>query len=168
MSSPSNDPTYTDPGANPATGGPLTPPTAGSTQVPDSEAETRARNESLGEMFSRFTENLSTLLRQEIQLAKAEATTSAKQAGTGAGMLAAAVLGGFFVLLFLSLALTWALGNVMDLGWAALIVAAVWAVITAILAVVGKGRLDKMKGLPQTQETVQEIPPTLNPSKETP
>ncbi|AGF71241.1 phage holin family protein [Corynebacterium halotolerans] len=168
MSSPSNDPTYTSPGADPATGSPLTPPAAGSSQIPDSEAETRARTESLGEMFSHFTEDLSTLMRQEIQLAKAEATTSAKQAGAGAGMLAAAALGGFFVLLFLSLALTWALGNVMDLGWAALIVAAVWAVIAAILAVVGKKRLDKMKGLPQTQETVQEIPPTLNPSKETP
>lgn len=70
--------------------------------------------------------------------------------------------------MFLSLALAWALGNVVDMGWAALIVAGVWAIITAILAVVGKKRLEKIKGLPQTQETVQDIPPTLNPSKETP
>lgn len=150
----------------------ITPPTAaettGSSAAPMPEAEARARNESLGEMFSSFAEHISTLFRQELNLAKAEATDSAKKAGTGAGLLAGAAVGGFFVLMFLSLALAWALGNVMDMGWAALIVAAIWVVITAVLALVGKQRLDKIKGLPQTQETVQEVPPTLNPSKETP
>ena len=83
-------------------------------------------------------------------------------------MLAGAALGGFFVLMFLSLALAWALGNLMDLGWAALIVALCWAVIAAVLAVLGRARMTTVKGLPQTQQTMQEIPPTLNPSKETP
>lgn len=150
----------------------LAPPTAaetaGSSSAPMPEAEVRARNESLGEMFSSFAEHISTLFRQELKLAKAEATDSAKKAGAGAGMLVGAAVAGFFVLMFLSLALAWALGNVMDLGWAGLIVAAIWAVITAVLALVGKQRLEKIKGLPQTQETVQEVPPTLNPSKETP
>ena len=141
---------------------------AGSSRVPDTEAEIHARNESLGSMFSSFTENLSTLVRQEIQLAKVEATDSAKKAGTGAGMLAGAGVAGLFVLLFLSLALMWALGSLMHWGWSALIVAVIWAVIAAALAVLGKNRLNDMKGLPQTQETVQEIPPTLNPNKETP
>lgn len=168
MSPSREDPTRSTPITDPGTGRHRVSPGAGSTQVPDSEAEVRARNESLGEMFSGFAQRISTLIRQEIQLAKAEATTSAKQAGAGAGMLAGAALGGFFVLMFLSLALAWALGNVVDMGWAALIVAGVWAIITAILAVVGKKRLEKIKGLPQTQETVQDIPPTLNPSKETP
>lgn len=140
----------------------------GSTRVPEPEAQHRARNESLGEMFSSFADNLSTLVRKEIELAKAEATQSAKQAGVGAGMLAGAALGGFFVLMFLSLALTWALGNVMDLGWAALIVAVLWAAIAAVLGLLGKARVEKVKALPQTQQTMQEIPPTLNPSKETP
>lgn len=143
-------------------------PGDGSTRMPEPEAETRARNESLGEMFSSFADHLSTLFRKEIELAKAEATESTKQAGPGAGMLAGAALGGFFVLMFLSLALTWALGNVMDLGWAALIVAVVWAIIAAVLALTGKKRLEKVRGLPQTQRSVQQIPPTLNPSKETP
>ena len=140
----------------------------GSSPVPEPEAEQRARSESLGEMFSSFADNLSTLVRKEIELAKAEATQSAKQAGAGVGMLAGAALGGFFVLMFLSLALAWALGNLMDLGWAALIVALCWAVIAAVLAVLGRARMTKVKGLPQTQQTMQEIPPTLNPSQETP
>lgn len=56
----------------------------------------------------------------------------------------------------------------MNLGWAALAVAIIWTVIAAVLAVLGKKRLEKMQGMPQTQESLQEIPPTLNPSKETP
>lgn len=143
-------------------------PTAGSHRVPDTEAETRARTESLGEMFSSLTDHLTTLVRQEIQLARVEATDTAKKAGVGAGMYAGAAVAGFFVLMFLSLALMWVLGSYVHWGWAALIVAGVWAIITAVLAVIGKNRFNEMKGLPQTQETVQEIPPTLNPSKETP
>lgn len=132
------------------------------------QADFRARNESLGEMFASFSDNLSSLLRQEVKLAKAEATQSAKQGGRGAGMFAGAAVGGFLTLLFLSMALMWALSSWMHLGWAALIVAVVWAVAAAVLASMGKKEFEAMKGLPQTQETVGEIPPTLNPNKETP
>jgi len=132
------------------------------------EADYRARTESLGEMFASFSGNLSTLVRQEIELAKAEATVEAKQAGRGAGMFAGAAVAAVLVLMFLSMALMWALGSVMHLGWAALIVAVLWGITAAVLAATGKKHLDRMKGLRQTQETVQEIPPTLNPKKETP
>jgi Putative Actinobacterial Holin-X, holin superfamily III len=141
---------------------------SGSTEAPMPEAEYRARNESLGEMFASFSENLSTLVRQEIALAKAEATVEAKKAGRGAGLFAGAAVAGLLVLMFLSMALMWALGSVMHLGWAALIVAVLWGVAAAVLAMMGKKYFDRIKGLPQTQQTVQEIPATLNPSKETP
>ena len=72
------------------------------------------------------------------------------------------------MLMFLSMALMWALGSVMHLGWAALIVAVLWAIVAAVMAVMGKKYFDRIKGLPQTQQTVQEIPATLNPTKETP
>ena len=71
------------------------------------------------------------------------------------------------LLMFLSLALMYALGALMPLGWAALIVAVLWGVVAAVLALQGKKNMEKIKGLPQTQETVQEIPGTLNPAKET-
>jgi hypothetical protein len=141
---------------------------SGATPAPEPAAEQRARNESLGEMFASFSENLSTLVRQEIALGKAEATVEAKKAGQGVGMFAGAAVAGFLVLMFLSVALMWALGELMHLGWAALIVAVMWAAAAAILGVMGKKYFDRIKGLPQTQETVQEIPPTLNPNKETP
>ena len=140
----------------------------GATEAPETEEERRARTESLGEMFSRLSKDLSTLVRQEIQLAKAEATQSAKQAGAGIGMLVGAAIGAIMLLAFLSTALMWALGSVMHLGWAALIVAAVWAIIAGILAMVGKKRLEEIKGLPKTQQTAEEIPATFNPTKETP
>lgn len=143
-------------------------PSNGASSAAEPAAEQRARNESVGQMFASFAENLSTLFRQEIALAKAEATASAKEAGTGIGLFAGAAIGGFFLLMFLSMALMWALGSVMPLGWSALIVAVLWGIVAAILAVLGKKRFDQIKGLPQTQETVQEIPPTLNPTKETP
>ncbi|XKH56907.1 phage holin family protein [Citricoccus nitrophenolicus] len=143
-------------------------PGSGSTEAPPPEAEYRARTESLGEMFGSFSENLSTLVRQEIQLAKAEATVEAKKAGMGAAMFAGAAWAAFFLLLFLSTALMWALGSLMHLGWAALIVAVLWGVAAAVLALMGKKHFERIKGLPQTQQTVQEIPATLNPDKETP
>lgn len=152
--------------------------------IPPSDAERRAEHESLGEMFKSLSTNLTTLIQQEIALAKAEATEavhkasrSAKDAGKGVGLLGGAGVAGHFVLLFLSIALMWALGSVMHLGWSALIVAAVWAVIAAILAAVGKKDLDRGKQeiteatkdpLPRTRETITEIPDTVNPSKETP
>ena len=86
--------------------------------------------------------------------------------GTG-GAVAGAAVGGFFLLMFLSLALMHLLDVFLPIGWAALIVAVLWGVVAAVLAVQGKKDIEKIKGLPQTQETLQEIPETLNPAKET-
>lgn len=131
------------------------------------QAEVRAEHESLGEMFQSFSAKLSTLVSQEIALAKAEAMDAAKKGGKGAGMLAGAGVAAFFLLMFLSVALMYALGTFMPLGCAALTVAVLWGAAAAGLAMAGKKHLDTIKGLPQTQQTLQEIPETLNPAKET-
>lgn len=57
-------------------------------------AEERARHESLGDMLKEVSQDLSTLMRQEVELAKAELRTSASKAGKGAGMFTGAALGG--------------------------------------------------------------------------
>ena len=62
-------------------------------------------------------------------MAKAEVQQSAKRAGKGAGMLSGAAVAGYFVVLFASLALWWAIGAATGLGWSALIVAVIWAVV---------------------------------------
>ncbi|WP_298252082.1 phage holin family protein [uncultured Arthrobacter sp.] len=132
---------------------------------PGPDTATGGADRSLGDILGEVTKDLSTLMRQEVALAKAEATESAKNAGKSAGMFAGAAVGGHFLLLFLSLAAMWGLGELMALGWAALIVAAVWAIIAAILALTGKKEMKKVKGLPQTAETIKEIPPTLKPGE---
>jgi hypothetical protein len=103
-------------------------------EMPPSEAHQKADNASLGELLGEVTRDLSTLMRQEVELAKAEAKQSATKAGKGAGMLGGAGVAGHFVLIFLSLALMFALGALMPLGWAAVIVAVIWGIIAAVLA----------------------------------
>ena len=128
-------------------------------------AHVKADNASLGELLGDVTRDLSTLMRQEVELAKAELKQSATKAGKGGGMLAGAGVAGHFVLLFLSLALMFALGALMPLGWAAVIVAVIWAIIAAVLASIGRKNLKQIQGLPQTGETLSEIPPTLKPGE---
>ena len=107
---------------------------------------------------------MSTLMRQEVELAKAELKESATRAGKGSGMLAGAGVAGHFVLVFLSVALWWALGDLIGLGWSGVVVAIIWGIVAAILASRGRKELKTVKGLPQTAETLQEIPPTLKPN----
>ena len=134
-------------------------------EMPPSEAHVKADNASLGELLGDVTRDLSTLMRQEVELAKAELKQSATKAGKGGGMLAGAGVAGHFVLLFLSLALMFALGALMPLGWAAVIVAVIWAIIAAVLASMGRKELKQVQGMPQTGETLSEIPPTLKPGE---
>ena len=115
----------------------------------------------VGELFADISRDLSTLIRQETELAKAEIRQSASKAGKGAGMLGGAGVAGHFVLLFLSLALWWGLGNEIGRGWSALVVAAVWAVIAMVLASIGRRELKQVKGIPQTTQTAREIPDAL-------
>ncbi|MDQ0674998.1 MULTISPECIES: phage holin family protein [Micrococcaceae] len=134
-------------------------------ETPPSAAHVKADNASLGELLGDVTRDLSTLMRQEVELAKAELKQSATKAGKGGGMLAGAGVAGHFVLLFLSLALMFALGALMPLGWAAVIVAVIWAIIAAVLASIGRKELKQIQGMPQTGETLSEIPPTLKPGE---
>lgn len=112
----------------------------------------------LGELISEITEDLSALVRQEIDLAKAEAKESAAKAGKGVGMFGGAGLAGHFVLLFLSIALWWGLGDATGYAWSALIVAAIWAVIAVVLVIVGRNEFQSIRGMQRTAETVQKIP----------
>ena len=125
---------------------------------PDEELPLR----SIGALVSDISSDLSTLMRQEVELAKAEAKQSATQAGKGAGMLGAAAVAGQLALVFLSVAAWWALGEAIGRGWSGLVVALFWAVVAAILAATGRSQLKKSPmGLPRTTETVKDIPEAL-------
>jgi len=135
-----------------------------SSEMPPTAAQAKAESTSLGDLLGEVTRDMSTLMRQEVELAKVELKQSATRAGKGTGMLAGAGVAGHFVLLFLSLALWWALGTVMGLGWSGVVVAVIWAVVAAVLAAMGRKELNAIKGMPRTAETLQEIPPTLKPN----
>ena len=116
---------------------------------------------SLGDLISEVTTDLSTLMRQELELAKAELQQTASRAGKGAGMLGGAAVAGYFVLLFVSVALWWAIGSATGLGWSAVIVAVIWGVVGAVLAAAGRKSLRSVRGLPKTADTVKKIPDAL-------
>ena len=117
---------------------------------------------SVGELLGNVSRDLSTLMRQELALAKAELQTEAKKAGKGAAMMSGAGFAGYMVLLFLSFALWWALANVMDQGLAALIVAVLWAVVGAVLFASGRRSFRETNPKPErTVDTLKQVPDAL-------
>lgn len=115
-------------------------------------------NVSVGQIVGEVLGDLSTLMRQEIELAKAEVRAEAKKAGKGVGMLGAAGLAGYFVLLFASLTLMFVLDNLLGgLGWSALVVTLLWGVAAAVLASRGRRELSQVNPKPeQTMQTLKE------------
>ena len=117
---------------------------------------------SIGAILGAVAGDVSTLMQQEVALAKAEIRQSAQNAGKGAGMLAGAGVAGHLALIFLSLALWWAVATWIDsFGWAALIVGLLWAVIAGVLAMKGRSELKNVNGLPRTVETAKKVPDAL-------
>lgn len=116
-----------------------------------------ARDASVGELLSQVTSDVQTLFRQEVELAKTEVRQEAIKTGKAAGMYGGAGFAGYMTLLFLSLAAVLGLANVMDGGWAALIVTAVWAVAAAVFYARGRARMRTVSPMPEkTVETMKE------------
>jgi uncharacterized membrane protein YqjE len=112
---------------------------------------------SVGDLLGRVTSDLSTLMRQEVELAKVEIKEEATKAGKASGMLAGAGAVGYLVLVFLSLALMFALDQVMPIGWAAVITAVVLGIVAAVLFVLGRKQFRQVNPKPeQTVETLKE------------
>jgi uncharacterized membrane protein len=129
-------------------------------------SEAKAATTSLGDLVGEVTRDISTLMRQEVELAKVELKQSATRTAKGAGLLGGSGYGASMAVFFLSVALWWALGTLMGGAWAAVVVAVIWAVIALILFVVGRKQLKQVQGAPQTVETLKEIPETLKRNEE--
>ena len=121
---------------------------------------------SLGEVMGDLTRNVSTLLQQEVALAKAELSQSGKRAGKGVGLFVGATIAGILFLVFLSVSAWWGLGQFIGNEWSALIVAVVWVIIAVILALAGKKELERIRGIPQTTETLGKVPNALKGHEE--
>lgn len=117
---------------------------------------------SVGELVGQVSRDLSTLVRQELDLAKAELKQEADKAGKAAGMFGGAGFAGYMVLLFGSIAAWWGLAQVVNTAVAALIVTAIWVIIGAALYTTGRRQWREVHPVPQrTAETLQELPGTL-------
>ena len=116
-----------------------------------------ARERPIGDLVKELSSQTSTLVRQEIELARAELQQKGKLAGKGAGMLGAAAVFALLAMGALTAALIALLDKAMATWVAALIVMALWAVVAAVLAKAGQSALKRATPpAPQTVETVKE------------
>jgi hypothetical protein len=124
---------------------------------PAGEPRTGQEEQGIGELIGEITSDLSRLFRQEVELAKAEVRVEAKKAGKASGMFGAAGLAGLMVIVLLSFALVYALDAIMPQGWAAVIVAVLWAIVGAVLFLRGKKLMAAVDPVPhQTVDTLKE------------
>ena len=123
-----------------------TPGAAGASPVgssPDDVGGADLRERSFGELAKSLSEDISTLVRQELALARAEMTEKGKRAGIGIGMFSGAGLLAFFGFGTLLATAILALALVMDAWLAALIVTVVLFIAAAVLALMGKNKVQE-------------------------
>jgi hypothetical protein len=122
-----------------------------------SEHEAEPEQTSIGELIGEISDDLSKLFRQEVELAKAEVKQEASKAGKAAGLLGGAGFAGYMAVVLLSFAVVFGLGNVIDHGWAFLIVGAVWAIVGAVLYAKGRKKIKDVSPMPsRTVDTLKE------------
>jgi uncharacterized membrane protein YqjE len=109
---------------------------------------------STGELLKQLSDQTTTLVKQEIELAKAELGEKGKRAGIGAGMFGGAGVVGFLALGALTVCIIAALSEAMDLWLAALIVAVVYGAIAGVLALQGRNKVQE--ATPPVPEQAQE------------
>jgi hypothetical protein len=117
---------------------------------------------SVGELVGNVTRDLSTLMRQELTLARAELKAEATKTGKAAGALGAAGFAGYMAVLFASICVWWALGHLIGNGWSALIVTAIWGIVGAFLYSNGRKKLREVNPTPErTVDTLKNVPDAL-------
>jgi uncharacterized membrane protein YqjE len=120
--------------------------------------ENELRDHSTGELLKQLSNETTTLVRQEIELMKAELAAKAKPAGIGAGMFGGAGLFGLGAFLTLTAFFVVLLDGAMAIWLAALIVAVVYGAIAGVLALQGKQKVKEATPVApeQTMESVKE------------
>ena len=113
------------------------------------------RERSVATLLSDLARDFSLLIRQEVALAKAEASEKVGQLGMGVGMMAAGGFVAFAGLIVLMFAGVYALSLVMEPWQAALIVGGVVTLLGLAVVFVGKSKLRADKLTPQ--RTIQSI-----------
>jgi uncharacterized membrane protein YqjE len=114
------------------------------------------RERGTGELLKELSDHTTTLVRKEIDLAKAELGEKGKKAGQGAGMFGGAGLFGIFAFAALTTCIIVALDSAMELWLAALIVAVVYGAIAAVLALQGRNKVQEA-GPPVPEQATESV-----------
>ena len=118
---------------------------------------TPTTDQTIADLTRQLSEQAKTLVRQEVELAKAELGEKGKRVGVGAGMFGGAGLFGLFAFAALTACLILALSEAIAPWLAALVVAVAYGAIAGALALSGKSRVqDATPPIPETVETVKE------------
>ena len=117
---------------------------------------TDMRERPVGELLKQLANETTTLVRQELELAKAEMREKGRKAGPGFGLIGAAGAVALLAAGALTAFLVLALDGVMPNWLAALIVALVYGLIAVLLYVQGKGKVDDV-GSPAPRQTIETV-----------
>ena len=135
--------------------------------------DSRTTDASLGELVANATRDLSTLVHQEVELAKVEIKRDVAAAGKGAGMFGGAGFAGVFALLFLSVSAAYGIEWLgVPLGCSFFAVGLIYLVVAGVLAMSGKKSLTKVGPPEKTIETLKDDAawakhPTVAPARRT-
>ena len=121
-----------------------------------SRARPASDDRSLQELWAEMGQEVSSLLRKEMELAKVEVKESVTRAGQAGAMFTATGVAAFFALQALSLAAGWGLAAVLPTGVAFLVVGVVFVLVAAVLFVQGRKRLAAVRPPTQTVETLKQ------------
>ena len=125
-----------------------------SSQTP---GRTATEDKSLGELVATATRDLSLLVHQEVELAKAEIKKDVAAAGKGAGLFGGAGFAGLLALLFLSVAAAYAISWLgIGLGWGFFVVGLLYLVVAVVLGLSGKKKLSQVGPPVKTIGTVKD------------
>ncbi|WP_030723008.1 phage holin family protein [Streptomyces sp. NRRL F-2580] len=118
--------------------------------------KTQNADDSVGALVTRASQQISELVREEMQLARAEMTEKGKRFGVGGGLFGGAGLTGFLAAQALTGAVIAAVALLLPVWASALIVAAVLAAVAAVMALAGKKKIAKA-GPPVPEQTIDSV-----------
>jgi len=122
------------------------------------------RDHGMGDLVKELSSQVSTLVRQEVELAKAEVGEKGKKAGAGAGMFGGAGVAGLLMLASLTAFAILVLQIFLPDWAAALIVTAVWGAVAAYLASKGRQKLQEL-GTPVPEKSIDSVKEDLQWAK---
>jgi VIT1/CCC1 family predicted Fe2+/Mn2+ transporter len=129
-------------------------------------SQNNLREESFGDLAKGLSQDMSTLVRQEMQLARAEMKEYAREAGTGLGMFGGAGIFALATLGALTAFLIIAFDLFMPLWLSALIVTVLWGAVAAVLYFQGRDKL-REAGSPVPEQTVETVKEDVDWAKDT-